>query len=99
MEDLTDIFILMLLVLTKCGHWRKEWKKHQVFLPENCIEQCERQRTLKIDLSSSVVALYAAGKGGKCTESMKRAKPRNNIQLWMCLVMEVKSDVVKNNIA
>ena len=25
-------------------------------------------------------------------------KSRNNIQLWMCLVVKVKSDVVKNSI-
>ena len=33
-------------------------------------------------------------------ERMKRwSKTENNTQLWMCLVMEVKSDAVKNNIA
>ena len=34
------------------------------------------------------------------TERMKRlSQSRNNTQLWMCLVVKVKSDVVKNNIA
>ena len=33
-------------------------------------------------------------------ERMKRwSQSKNNIQLWMGLVMEVKSDDVKNNIA
>ena len=33
-------------------------------------------------------------------EGMKRqSKTGNNIQLWVCLVVKVKSDVVKNNIA
>ena len=33
-------------------------------------------------------------------ERMKRwSKSRNNTQLWMCLVMEVKFNAVKNNIA
>ena len=33
-------------------------------------------------------------------ESMKRRnQSKNNIQLWMWLAMEVKSDSVKNNIA
>ena len=33
-------------------------------------------------------------------EGMKRlSQSENNTQLWMCLVMKVKSDVVKNNFA
>ena len=33
-------------------------------------------------------------------EGMKRLSQRgNNTQLWMCLVVKVKSNVVKNNIA
>ena len=33
-------------------------------------------------------------------ERIKRLRQsKNNAQLWMCLVMEVKSDDVKNNIA
>ena len=33
-------------------------------------------------------------------ERMERQSPsKNNTQLWMCLVVKVKSDVVKNNIA
>ena len=33
-------------------------------------------------------------------EWMKRwSQSENNTQLWMCLVMEVESDAVKNNIA
>ena len=31
---------------------------------------------------------------------MKRlSQSKNNMQLWMCLVMEIKSDALKNNIA
>ena len=29
----------------------------------------------------------------------RRNKNENNTQLWMCLMMEVKSDAIKNNIA
>ena len=29
----------------------------------------------------------------------KLSESRNNAQLWMCLVVKVKSDAVKNNIA
>jgi len=33
-------------------------------------------------------------------ERMKRlSQTRNDTQLWMCLVVEVKSDDIKNNIA
>ena len=33
-------------------------------------------------------------------ERMKRMdQSRNNAQLWMCLVVKVKSDAVKNNIS
>ena len=33
-------------------------------------------------------------------EGMKRpSQSRNDAQLWMCLVVKVKSDAVKNNIA
>ena len=33
-------------------------------------------------------------------EGMKRlSQSRNNTQLWMCLVVEVKFDAVKNNVA
>ena len=33
-------------------------------------------------------------------EGMKRLRQsRNNTQLWVCLVVKVKSDAVKNNIA
>ena len=40
-------------------------------------------------------------KSGEITsERMKGQSQReNNAQLWMCLVMKVKSDAVKNNIA
>ena len=34
------------------------------------------------------------------TEGMKKpSQSKNNTQLWMCLVTEVKSTAVKNNIA
>ena len=40
-------------------------------------------------------------KSGEITpEGMKKlSESRNNTQLWMCLVVKVKSDAVKNNIA
>ena len=43
------------------------------------------------------------GKSGRqlliAPERMKeQSKSRNHVQLWMCLVMKVKSDAVKNTI-
>ena len=36
----------------------------------------------------------------RALEGMKRlSQSRNNAQLWMCLVVKVESDAVKNNIA
>ena len=32
-------------------------------------------------------------------KEMTGPKKRNDAQLWMCLVMEVKSDAVKSNVA
>ena len=62
--------------------------------------------TLKDELPRSVVAQYTAGKKKKKKnreipqEGMTRISQKgNNTELWMCLVVKVKSDVVKNNIA
>ena len=53
---------------------------------------------LKDDLPRSVGAQYATGE--ITPERMKRWRQRrNNAQFWMCLVMGVKSDVIKNSIA
>ena len=57
--------------------------------------------TLKDELPRSVGAQYATGEewrnNSRKNEEME--PKRKHIQLWMWLVMEVKSDVVKNNIA
>ena len=49
----------------------------------------------------SVGAQYATGDQWR-TDSKKKeemSQSKNNTQLWMCLVMEVKSDAVNSNIA
>ena len=70
---------------------------------ENPMNNMKRQkdRALKDELPRSVGDHYAAGDSGELTSGrMKRqSQSRNNTQLWMCLVVEVKSDAVKNNIA
>ena len=46
----------------------------------------------------SVSVQYATGE--EWNEGMKKlSQSRSDIQLWMCLVVKVKSDTVKNNIA
>ena len=48
----------------------------------------------------SVSNMQLAKSGEIIPEGMKKlSQSRNEAQFWMCLVMKVKSDVVKNNIA
>ena len=61
----------------------------------------QKDRTLKDELHRSVGAQPATGdqwrNNSRKNEGMEQSK--NNTQLWMWLVMEVKSDAIKNNIA
>ena len=66
----------------------------------NCVIR-QKDMTLKDELPKSVNAQYANGEGGETApEGMKRlSQSGNNTHLWMRLVVKVKSDAVKNNIA
>ena len=57
--------------------------------------------TLKDELPSSVGAQYATVEEWRnSSRKNEEMKPKqNNTRLWMWLVMEVKSDVVKSNIS
>ena len=70
---------------------------------ENPMNSMKRQkdRTLKDEFPRSGGAQYVMEISGKITpERMKRQSQRkNNTQLWIQLVMEVKSNTVKSNIA
>ena len=61
----------------------------------------QKDKILKDELPRSVSSQYATEdqwrNNSRKNEEMEPSK--NNIQLWMWLVMEVKSDAVKNNIA
>ena len=61
----------------------------------------QKDRTLKDEVLRSVGAQYAMEISGEITpERMKGwSQSKNNAQLWVWLVMEVKSDAVKSNIA
>ena len=67
------------------------------------MEQYEKAKdmTLKDKLSRFVGAQYATG--DQWRNNSKRMKgwsqSKNNTQLWMGLVIEARSDAVKNNIA
>ena len=72
---------------------------------ENPMNSMKRQkdRTLKDELPSQVGAQYATGdqwrNNSRKNEEAEQSQSENNAQLWMCLVVEVKSDAVKSNIA
>ena len=70
---------------------------------ENPMNSMKRQKymTLKDELPRSVVPNMLLEESRKIVpEGMKRlSQSRNNAQVWMCLVMQVKSDAVKKNIA
>ena len=51
-------------------------------------------------MKDELLKLVGAQKGGEtATEGMKKlSQSGNNAQLWICLLLKVKSDAVKNNI-
>ena len=61
----------------------------------------QKDMILKDELPRLVGAQYALEKSGEVTpERIKtQSQSENNTQLWIWLVVEVKSDAVKNNIA
>ena len=69
---------------------------------ENPMHSMKRQKdmTLKDELPKIVGAQYSTGEEQRnSSRGMKKLnQSKNNVQLWMCLVVEVKSDAVKNNI-
>ena len=61
----------------------------------------QKDMTLEDQLSRSVAAQYATREEWRNnSRKNEETKPKiNNTQLWMWLVMKVKSDAVKSNIA
>ena len=61
----------------------------------------QKDMTMKEEPSDwSVSNMQLAKSGEIIPEGMKKlSQSRNEAQFWMCLVMKVKSDVVKSNIA
>ena len=68
---------------------------------ENTMNSMKRQkdRTLKDELLSSVGAQCTTGDQWRNNSKNEETEPKqNNTQLWVSLVMEVKSNAVKSNI-
>ena len=76
-------------------------------LQNSCLEKpmnsmkTQKDMTLKHEPPRLVVVQYPTGEGRRITtERVKRpSQSRNNTQLWLYLVVTVKSDAVKNNVA
>ena len=70
---------------------------------ENPMNSIKRQKdmTLKDELHRPVGAQYATAEEWRndSRKNEEMAPKQNNTQLWMSLLMEVKSDAVKHNIA
>ena len=61
----------------------------------------QKDITLKDEQPRSVGAQYVLEKSGEITpgRTKKQSQSRNNTQLWVYLVVKVKPNAVKNNIA
>ena len=70
---------------------------------ENPMNSLRRQndRTLKDELPRSIGAQYAIGDWWRnnSRKNEETETKQNNIQLWMGLVMEIKSKAIKSNLA
>ena len=85
---------------SKCSntvHWRRESHTTSVFLPW---EQGQIGHWKKNSLGRQLPNMLLEITGEITPERMKRwSQSKKNTQLWMWLVMEVKYDAVKSNIA
>ena len=86
--------------------WSTEVEKGKL-LQHSCLEnpmnsmKRQKDRTLKDELPRLVGANMLLEKSGDIApERIKRlSQSRNNTQVWMYLVVKVKSNAVKNNVA
>ena len=87
-------------------HWRREWQTTQYSCHENPMNNIMGQKDMILEdmppRSEGSNMLSRKGEGQLLTapETMKLLGwSENDAQLWMCLVVKVKSNVIKNNIA
>ena len=81
-------------------HWRREWQTTSAFLPWEPHEQYEKAKWYNTERwTPQVSAQYATGEewrnNPRKNEEMDQSK--NNAQVWMCLMVEVKSNAIKKN--
>ena len=80
--------------------WRRNGKPLQHSCLENPMNSMKRPKYIILKDETLVSNVLLEKSGEIALKGMKRqSQSRNNTQLWMCLVVEVKSDAVKNNIA
>ena len=88
-------------------HWRREWQTTPVFLPREPHEQYEKAKRYDTRRWAPPGWKVSNMLMGKSRRQLLTAPNRmkwlghsgNNTQLWMCLVVKVKSNDEKNNIA
>ena len=89
-------------------HWRKEWQPTPVFLLQEPHEQYEKVKryTLEDELRKLEGVQYVTEKELRAPERLtaperrkELGQSRNDTQLWMCLVVKVELDAVKNSTA
>ena len=89
-------------------HWRREWQTTPVFLLPEPHEQYEKAKDMTSadepppPTSGQKLSNTLLGKSGGqlliAPERMKQlGQSGNDAQLWMCLVVKVKSDAAKNS--
>ena len=87
-------------------HWRRKWQSTPIFFPEEPHGQYEKPKRYArpAPIPGWKVPYMLLGKSrGQlkiAPEGMKwLGQSRKNAQLWMLLVVKVKSDAIKNNVA
>ena len=89
-------------LLTKHGPLEKEWQTPSVVLlwePQEQYEKAKRSDTRRWAPQVSRCPICYWGRRKNSSRRRKRqSQSRNGTQLWMCLVVKVKSDAVKSNI-
>ena len=82
--------------------WRREWQTTSASCLENPMNSMKRQkdRTLKDEPPGQQVSNMLLENSREITpERMKSlSQSGNHTQLWMCLLVKVKSDAIKNNL-
>ena len=87
-------------------HWRRKWQLTPVFLLQELHEIYEKAKHYDTGrwapMSESIK--YITGEEWRTIANSSRkneeaGQSRNDAQLWICLVVKVKSDAIKNNIA